>query len=148
MSSKKRILPSLLETRQAAVTANMFRLLNSFPLQKLSFWFCGSCVFVMSATVQADSYQMTTSDWYGGFSLGESRLNLNTTFLAQQMQAQELPLNSLSHNTNNIGYKLFVGASLNDYLAVEGGYFRLGEVDFNARTAAALNGTTYPLSGH
>lgn len=148
MLMQNRLLTPQSEAGEAAVTANMFRLRRSVPLQRLSFLLCSSCVFVLSTTAQADSDRMATPDWYGGVSVGESRLSIDTSTLEQSMQAQGLPLTSLSRNTNDTGYKLYAGAALNDYLAVEGGYFRLGEVDFNARTAAAPDGTTYPISGH
>ncbi len=148
MLMKNRLLTPPSAAGEAAMTANMFRLRRPIPLQRLSFLLCSSCVFILSGTAQADSDRMATPDWYGGVSVGESRLSIDTSTLEQSMQAQGLPLASLNRNTNDTGYKLYAGAALNDYLAIEGGYFRLGEVDFNARTAAAPDGTTYPISGH
>jgi OOP family OmpA-OmpF porin len=111
-------------------------------------WLGCSCIFALPQVVFADSYRMDTPSWYAGASVGESRLSLDTSQLERDMQAQGLPLASLSRNTNDTGYKLFAGFALNDYLALEGGYFRLGEVDFSAVTAATPDGSTYPLAGH
>ncbi|MDZ7870657.1 MAG: OmpA family protein [Rheinheimera sp.] len=116
--------------------------------RKLALWFCSACVLVLPQIVLADSYRMESPSWYGGASVGESRLSIDTSQLERDMQAQGLPLASLSRNTNDTGYKIYAGTSLNDYLALEGGYFRLGEVDFSAVTAATPGGSTYPLAGH
>jgi len=148
MSMKTRQLTPPEDAGQAVNTANIFRLRGAIPVRRLSLWLCSSCVFVLSGSVLADSDRMPLPAWYAGVSVGESRLSIDTRALEQSLQAQGLPLASLSRNTNDTGYKLYAGAPLNDYLALEGGYFRLGEVDFAARTAAAPDGTTYPLSGH
>jgi OOP family OmpA-OmpF porin len=134
---------------QPVTTANIFRLCHVVSPYSWSLWLCSSCVFILPGTVLAASDRNSTPDWYIGASLGESRLSVDTTTLEQSMQAQGLPLAALRRNTNDTGYKLYAGAALNDYLALEGGYFRLGEVDFNARTAAAApDGPPHPLSGH
>jgi len=148
MSMNTRLFTPPLDAGQPVMTANIFRLRHVVPQCNWPMWLCSSCVFVLPGTVLADSYRMSTPDWYVGASLGESRLSIDTSALEQNMQAQGLPLASLSRNTNDTGYKLYAGTALNDYLALEGGYFRLGEVDFNARTAAAPDGTTYLLFGH
>ncbi len=116
-------------------------------LCQLGVLLCSSCVFVIPQTVLADSYRTSPTDWYLGLNVGESRLSLDTATLAQDMSAQGLPFRSVSRNTNDTGFKLYAGMPINGNLAVEGGYFRLGEVDFSAVTGAA-GGSTYPLSGH
>lgn len=148
MSMNNKLFTPPSDAGQPVMTANIFRFRHVVPPYSWSLWLCSSCVFILPGSVLAASYRNSMPDWYIGASLGESRLSIDTTTLEQSMQAQGLPLASLSRNTNDTGYKIYAGATLNDYLALEGGYFRLGEVDFNARTAAAPDGTTYPLSGH
>jgi OmpA-OmpF porin, OOP family len=114
---------------------------------RLGVLLCSSCVFVIPQAALAENYQ-PAPDWYLGVNVGESRLSIDTTTIEQNMQAQGLPLASMSRNTNDTGYKLYAGIPINDYLAIEGGYFHLGEVDFSATTVAAPNGAVYPLSGH
>ena len=78
--------------------------------------------------------------------IGESRLSLDTSQLEQVMQTQGLPLNTLSRDTNDTGFKIYTGAAINDYFAIEGGYFDLGEVDFAARSTGQSG--SYPLAGN
>ena len=46
------------------------------------------------------------------------------------------PLNSFTNDTKDRGFKLFVGKQLNQYFAIEGGYFDLGKYTFRGTTAA------------
>jgi OOP family OmpA-OmpF porin len=124
----------------------IFRLRSLMPTPSLTLWLCSSCVLALPAT--ANTYPMTTADWYAGFNIGESRLSLDTSELEQAMQSQGFTLGPLSRNTNDTGFKIYTGAALNDYLALEGGYFNLGEVDFSTNTLAAGETPAYPLAGH
>jgi OOP family OmpA-OmpF porin len=123
-----------------------FRLRPLLPSPCLTLWLCSSCVFVLPLCATASEHPMATPAWYAGFNIGESRLSLDTLQLEQAMQAQSLPLGQINRNTNDTGYKIYTGAALNDYLAIEGGYFNLGEVDFDATTVA--ENARFPLAGH
>jgi len=129
-----------------ALPTKIFRLRHLMPRPSLTLWLCSSCVFALPLSAMANDYPMATPTWYAGFNIGESRLSLDTSQLEQALQAQSLPLGPVARNSNDTGYKIYTGAALNDYMAIEGGYFNLGEVDFDAM-AAGVN-TTYPLAGH
>jgi OOP family OmpA-OmpF porin len=125
---------------------DLFRLRRLMPTPSLTLWLCSSCVFALPLCVSASTEQMGSLFWYAGFNIGESRLSLDTSQLAQEMQAQSLPLGEVARNSNDTGYKIYAGATLNDYFAIEGGYFDLGEVDFDTRANGGA--ISYPLAGH
>ena len=133
-------------TAKPSYPNEMFHLRQLMPTPSLTLWLCSSCVFALPLCTMANTYPMTTPDWYAGFNIGESRLSLDTSQLEQVMQTQGLPLNAPSRDTNDTGFKIYTGAAINDYFAIEGGYFDLGEVDFAAR-ATGQSGS-YPLAGN
>lgn len=99
-------------------------------------------VVLVPAAVAVESYPWQSPHWYLGASVGESRLSLDTIYLEQNMAAQGLSVGDIYRNTNDTGYKLFAGYQLNPMMALEGGVFRLGEVDFSASTLSAFNEMT------
>lgn len=131
-----------------------FLLRQLVPTPRIALWLCSSCVFALPYNAIASTTDsMRSPYWYAGFNIGESRLSLDTSTLQQAMQAQSLPLTDVSRNSNDTGYKIYTGVTLNDYFAMEGGYFNLGEVDFSTATADSIVQTRlasaiYPLAGH
>jgi len=83
------------------------------------------------ATPLAFAAETTADDsgWYIGANLGQSRARLNEQKIADDVIT--LPNTYLDHNTIDGGGKLFAGYQFNRYLSVEGGYFDLGEFQFN-----------------
>ena len=145
MLSNNRFLASQTSAKLTS-PSKVFRLRQRMPTPSLALWLCSSCVFALPLGAMASTNPMTSADWYAGFNLGESRLSLDTSELERVMQSKGLPLTTLSRNTNDTGFKIYTGAALNDYFAIEGGYFDLGEVDFDARATGET--TNYPLSGN
>jgi OOP family OmpA-OmpF porin len=79
------------------------------------------------------------SAWYMGGSFGQSRASIDDQRLIRSLTANGATLNSFNKDERDHGVKLFVGKQLNQYFAVEGGYFDLGKFDFAATTSG--NGT-------
>jgi OOP family OmpA-OmpF porin len=92
---------------------------------------------------QADS-EFVNPDWankafYAGASVGRSSLDMYDTNLARGMAQAGLPLSTYTADNRDLGFKLFVGKQINRYLAVEAGYFNLGEFEFDAGTTLNRN---------
>ena len=79
------------------------------------------------------------SAWYLGAGVGRSRANIDQQRLTSSLQANGATVTSFNTDERDTGYKLFVGKQLNQYLALELGYFDLGKFGFNAATSG--NGT-------
>lgn len=90
----------------------------------------GSLVAV-TATAQDASYL------YGGASIGQSRARIDEDRITASLLAAGLTTTSMSKDEHDIGYKLFGGYQLNRYVALEGGYFRLGKFGFTSTTVPA-----------
>ncbi|NML61226.1 OmpA family protein [Massilia sp. RP-1-19] len=75
------------------------------------------------------------SAWYIGAAIGQSRASIDDQRLVRSLTANGATMSSFTTDEREAGYKLFVGKQLNQYFAVEGGYFDLGKFDFNATTS-------------
>jgi OOP family OmpA-OmpF porin len=82
------------------------------------------------------------SAWYMGAGIGQSRAKIDDTRLIRSLTANGATLNTFTADERDLGFKLFVGKQLNQYVAVEAGYFDLGKFDFAATTSGngALRG--------
>jgi OOP family OmpA-OmpF porin len=107
---------------------------------------CASMMTANSATTDAATAGSTfvnpdwaNSAWYLGAGVGQSRANIDDQRIQRSLTANGATLNSFTTDERDIGYKLFVGRQLNQYFAVEAGYFDLGK--FNFAAASSGNGT-------
>ena len=84
------------------------------------------------------------SAWTIGAGVGQSRANIDDARLIRSLSANGATLGSFGTDERDRGFKLFAGKQLNQYFAVEGGYFDLGKFGFNATTSGngVLNGET------
>jgi OOP family OmpA-OmpF porin len=82
------------------------------------------------------------SAWYMGAGIGQSRANIDDARLIRSLTANGATLNTFTADERDLGFKLFVGKQLNQYVAVEAGYVDLGKFDFAATTSGngALRG--------
>jgi OOP family OmpA-OmpF porin len=80
--------------------------------------------------------------WYVGAGIGQARANIDDARLKSSLTANGATLNSFTTDERSTGGKLYVGKQLNQYFAIEGGYFDLGKFGFNSTTSGngALNG--------
>jgi OOP family OmpA-OmpF porin len=70
--------------------------------------------------------------WYVGGSIGAVEADLDNNGIAARMSAIGLPNSRLDTSSNDTGFKVFGGFQVNNILAVEGGYFDLGEFGYKA----------------
>lgn len=82
------------------------------------------------------------SAWYIGAGVGQSRATIDEPRLRTSLAANGETVTGFTKDERDTGYKLFVGRQLNQYVAVEAGYFDLGKFDFKSSTSGngVLNG--------
>ena len=82
------------------------------------------------------------SAWYIGAGVGQSRATIDEPRLRASLAANGETVTGFSKDQRDTGYKLFAGRQLNQYFAVEAGYFDLGKFDFKSTTSGngVLNG--------
>ena len=83
------------------------------------------------------------SGWYGGFSIGQSRANIEDARITNGLLGAGFTSTSISKDERDTGYKVFAGYQINRNFALEGGFFDLGRFGFTATTAppGTLNGS-------
>jgi OmpA-OmpF porin, OOP family len=85
------------------------------------------------------------SAWYMGAGVGQSRAHIDDTRLVRSLTANGATMTSFGTDERDLGFKLFVGKQLNQYLSVEAGYFDLGKFSFDATTSG--NGVLHGQTG-
>jgi len=71
------------------------------------------------------------SGWYIGGNIGQSRARIDEQKIINDVVPTPISHAFLNDNTIDGGYKLYGGYQLNKYFSFEGGYFDLGEFQFN-----------------
>jgi OOP family OmpA-OmpF porin len=102
---------------------------------------CATMMTANAATAE-DTFinpDWANSAWYVGGGIGQSRANIDEDRLTRSLTANGATLNTFTKDERDLGFKLFVGKQLNQYFALEAGYFDLGKFDFAATTSG--NGT-------
>ncbi len=77
------------------------------------------------------------ANWYVGASLGQSIANVDDDRIRSELLGSGLAVTSIGDNERDLGYKLFGGYQFNRNIALEAGYFHLGEFGFEANTSPA-----------
>jgi OOP family OmpA-OmpF porin len=87
----------------------------------------------------AASYTMADQPlgWYLGGNYGETESDFNIESQATTITGTGITNTLRSLDDTDKGYKLFAGYQFNQYLAVEGGYFDLGEFNYTTNTTPA-----------
>lgn len=89
----------------------------------------GLLVFVMIASPLAAAKD---SGWYLGGNLGLSHARIDDKRITSGLQGMGYTTTSIDEDERDLGYKLFGGYQFNRFLALEGGYFDLGEFGYVA----------------
>ena len=90
------------------------------------------CAVMNSPLAVADD-----SGWYAGANIGQSRAKIDDARITAQMLVAPTTSVSIIDDNRDTGYKLFGGYRYNKNVAVEAGYFDLGQFGFTATTAPA-----------
>lgn len=101
------------------------------------------CALLASQVARADepfvNPEWANSAWYIGGGIGASRATIDQDRIIRSLSANGSTVTAFSRDEKDaVAYKVFVGKQLNRYLALEGGYFDLGEFSFNATTSDGL----------
>lgn len=75
------------------------------------------------------------SGWYGGANIGRGAATIDNARISNALLGAGLTPTLIVDRDRDNGYKLFGGYRLNRFLAVEGGYFDLGNSGFTATTS-------------
>lgn len=86
------------------------------------------------ATIASVVAHASEPGWYIGANVGQSRATFDTDEIFGGLSDRGFTVTSYSEDERDTGYKLFGGYQFNRYFALEGGYFNLGEFEFNAET--------------
>jgi len=90
----------------------------------------------------AGSYALAQdSNWYVGGNVGQTRATIDNSKIYNSLVDGGFTTNSIHDHEHDTGYKVFGGYQFNRYIALEGGYFNLGKMDFTAYTTP--NGSLY-----
>lgn len=97
-------------------------------------------------TLAAMTSSLTLADdagWYLGGNVGQTRADIDEQRIADSLLQNGFSNTLVKDDSNDTGYKLFGGYQFNRYLALEGGYFNLGEFNFTSTTqpAGTFNGS-------
>jgi OOP family OmpA-OmpF porin len=80
--------------------------------------------------------EWASSAWYIGGGIGASRATIDQDRITRALSANGSTVTAFDKDEKDaVTYKVFIGKQLNRYLALEAGYFDLGEFNFNARTS-------------
>jgi len=96
--------------------------------------YCGLLLLAALPCAQAADTDFDSGSWYLGAGIGKSRASIDQQQIATQLQNAGFVVNNVSRDRRDQSYKLFAGYQVLPYLAVEGGYFDLGEFNFQADT--------------
>lgn len=98
---------------------------------------------LIALAVLASSFAIADdSGWYAGANVGQSSAKIDDARITIGLVGGPIAGATITDDDRSTGYKIFGGYQYNKYLAVEAGYFDLGNFGFNATTvpAGTLNG--------
>ena len=99
-------------------------------------------------SLAADAPTAPTGTWYVG--IGAGRASADTPAIAPIVAGTPVTSVAVSGDSDATASKAFVGYQFNKYIALEGGYFRLGDFTFDGTTtpAGTLHGSYKNRSGY
>ena len=101
--------------------------------------FAALAIFTAPLTVAADP------GWYFGGNGGRTETDVDEDRIADDLRGQGFTTTFMDDNERDTGFKVFGGYQFNKYLAMEGGYFDLGDFGFTSFTVPA--GTLHGVLG-
>src|SRR5665647_450366 len=98
---------------------------------------CGKLT-LLALAISAGSLAMADdAGWYVGANVGASRATIDDARITSGLLGNGFSAAPITNDDSSTGYKLYGGYRLNRYIAVEGGYFDLGDFGFKATTVPA-----------
>lgn len=100
--------------------------------------------FMALATLGSPMVSAEDNGWYLGGSLGQARADIDNAEISSELLEPGVIARTLDEDNRDTGFKVFAGYQFNPYFSLEGGYFDLGEFEFNAATVppGTLDGST------
>jgi OOP family OmpA-OmpF porin len=93
---------------------------------------------LIALAVLASSFALADdSGWYAGANVGQSSAKIDDARITSGLLGSGFTSAAITDDDRSTGYKIFGGYQYNKYLAVEAGYFDLGNFGFNATTVPA-----------
>ena len=106
----------------------------------------GFAVLAAPAAMAADPFvnpDWANSAWYVGGSAGATQATVDRARIESALRSNRSGVVDYQYDHNDKGYKVFLGKQLNRYLAIEAGYFDVGQFGFDAVTTdGRLSGTS------
>lgn len=78
-----------------------------------------------------------TQGWYFGGNFGQTRARIAEQEIIADLATAGLATSNFDSEDRDVGFKLLAGYQITPHLAIEGGYFDLGEFGYNATTIPA-----------
>lgn len=94
------------------------------------------------ALIASSSAMAQDSGWYLGANLGKTKAKIDNDRIITGVIPSGFSVTAINDDDTGTGFKLFGGYQFNRYFSLEGGYFDLGKVGYQATTlpAGTLNG--------
>lgn len=104
-----------------------------------SFNTAGPLVLLALAVFTSPSIAQETSTpgWYGGASIGQSRATIDNERISNSLLGSGFASTSIANDRRDLAFKVLGGYQMNQYFALEGGYFDLGKFGYTATTTPA-----------
>lgn len=97
----------------------------------------GALGLVGCAVMNSSFAETDDPSWYIGANIGQSRAKIDDPRITAQLLGAGLTTTSIIDSNRDTGYKLFGGYRYNRNIAIEGGYFNLGQFGFVSTTTPA-----------
>lgn len=97
----------------------------------------GTLGFVALAMIASPFAVADDSGWYGGINVGRSKVKIDDARISSSLLGAGFATTSIADDNRDNGYKIFGGYQFNRNIALEAGFFDLGNFGFTATTLPA-----------
>ncbi|HEY0923313.1 OmpA family protein [Rheinheimera pacifica] len=97
------------------------------------------CLLIVFSATAADDSDYKENGWSAGMNIGKSSANIDTASIRASLENNGFDVSNIDKDSRNEGYKIYLGYQFGRYIALEGGYFDLGDFSFLADTVPATN---------
>lgn len=99
----------------------------------------GCLPMLMTFGSQANDGGYYENDWYVGMNVGKSKATIDSGSIQTSLENNGFDVSSIGRDSSDEGFKVYLGHQFSRYIAVEGGYYDLGDFSFTANTLPATN---------